>query len=220
MISRSATLQTRAPKWVWPAFGIPAFVFFVGLASDNEALRVATKPLPVLALAAAVWATHPRTRYRTLVATALLFGSAGDLLLELDLFEIGLGSFLIGQIIYISAFLGDTKLLKPIPALTFLVWGVGLTWALADGAGDLLVPVALYAVALCTMMWRSVARLGAVPVVTGVSTAVGALLFGISDSMIAIDRFGTDITGARWWIMITYWAAQGLIAFGAMRREG
>ena len=208
------------PRWLTPTFLVAAAIFFVGQAIDNPTLRVAVKAIPVLALALAVWRASPKTRYRRLIAVGLLFGAGGDILLELDLFEIGLASFLIGQVLYTAAFLGDAKVLKPLLGLLFYAYGLGLVWVLADGAGDLLIPVAAYAVAISSMLWRAVARIGAVPRVTGLAAAYGAALFVISDSLIAINRFGSDIPGDRWLVMTSYWAAQALIAYSAFRHEG
>jgi uncharacterized membrane protein YhhN len=208
------------PRWLWPAFAIPVVLYFVGLGTDQEQLRVAVKALPVLTLAGAVWLTAPRIRYRRLVAVGLLFGAAGDLLLEIDLFEVGLGAFLVGQVLYTAAFLGDSRAPKPLPALVFYGYGLALVWSVADGTGDLLVPVILYGFAITTMLWRAVARLGEVPRVTGLAAAYGAGLFVISDSLIAINRFGPEVAGERWLVMSTYWAAQALIAYSAFRREG
>lgn len=219
-MTTTETPSPPIPRWLPPAFLIPALIFFVGQGIENQAIRVTVKSLPVLALALAVWLAVPRTRYRYLVATGLLFGAIGDLLLEVDLFEIGLGSFLIGQVLYTAAFLGDSRALKPLPALVFYGYGIGLVWALADGTGDLLVPVAVYAAAITTMMWRAVARVGEVPRTTGLAAAYGAGLFVISDSLIAINRFGGDIPADRWLVMTTYWVAQALIAHSAFRHEG
>lgn len=208
------------PRWLLPAFAVPAVVFFIGQGIDNQTLRVAVKALPVLALAVAVWLAVPRTRYRRLIATGLAFGSAGDVLLESDLFEIGLGAFLVGQVLYTAAFVGDTRRPKPLPAIIFYGYALALVWGLADGTGDLLIPVAVYAIAITTMLWRAVARIGVVPRVSALAAAYGAGLFVVSDSLIAINRFGSNVPGDRWLVMATYWAAQALIAYSAFRHEG
>lgn len=205
------------PRWAWWAFAVPVGLFFIGLGTEVTWLRLATKPLPVLVLAAVVALARPGIRFRRLVAVGLVFGAAGDLLLELGLFVPGLLAFLVGHGWYLAAFLGVDRRLSPWTALPFAVWGVGLVLALADGAGDLLVPVAVYAGALCTLMWRAGSLLGSpLPHRAALVLFVGAVAFGLSDSHIAIDRFGPAVPGARWGIMASYWTAQALVAVGAL----
>ena len=215
----SETTNSLIPRWLPPVFLIPAVLFFIGQAIDNDPLRVAVKAIPVLALAVAVLMTEPRIRYRRLVGIGLIFGAGGDLLLQIDQFEIGLGLFLICQLFYVAAFIGDSKELKPIPAVLFYAYGLGLVWWLADGTGDLLIPIVFYAFAITTMLWRAVARMPAVPRLSGLTATYGAALFVISDSLIAINRFGPDIPGDRWLVMTTYWSAQALIAYSALSRD-
>lgn len=188
------------------------------MAADIEILRLIMKPIPVLVLAIAVWMARPTHSYHRLVAVGLAFGAAGDLLLELDLFVFGLVAFLIGHLFYIRAFLLDDRQVGVLQAFPWVVWVVAMVASLSEGAGDLLIPGAVYLTVLGAMAWRALTRMGSVSRASGVSTAAGATLFAISDSLIAIDRFGTDIPGSRWWIMTTYWAAQALIAYGALRR--
>jgi uncharacterized membrane protein YhhN len=47
---------------------------------------------------------------------------------------------------------------------------------------------------------------------------VGAILFGLSDTLIAIDRFHAPLPGARYAIILLYWAGQAGIAASAVRR--
>lgn len=214
-------MADRVPPWAPWAFGVPAVAFFVGLALDLDGLRLATKPIPVLVLAAVVLGTRPRNRYRTLVGVGLVFGATGDLLLEFGHFVPGLLAFLVGHLSYLAAMWGVDRRLSPWTAIPFAIWGIGLTVALADGAGDLLLPVAVYAAVLCIAMWRGGSLLGAdVPRVAALATFVGLVAFGFSDSLIAIDRFGTDVPAGRWVIMLSYWAAQVLIAGGALALDG
>jgi alkenylglycerophosphocholine/alkenylglycerophosphoethanolamine hydrolase len=174
-----------------------------------------------LVLAAVVLGMRPRNRYRTLVGVGLVFGATGDLLLELGHFVPGLLAFLVGHLWYLAAMWGVDRRLSPGTAIPFAIWGIGLTVALADGAGDLLLPVAVYAAVLCAAMWRGGSLLGAdVPRPAALATFVGLVAFGLSDSLIAIDRFGTDVPAGRWVIMLSYWAAQLLIAGGAIALDG
>lgn len=47
--------------------------------------------------------------------------------------------------------------------------------------------------------------------------AMGALIFMISDTLIAVDRFVSTFAGSDVAIMATYYLAQGLICVGVVR---
>ena len=214
--------MSRFPRWAIPAFAIPAIAYFVGIAADNGDLKVAVKVFPVLVLALVVWLDKPPTRFKRLVVVGLVFGAGGDLLLELGYFVPGLLSFLVGHLFYITALLTKSRRLAPVLAIPFAIWAVGLPWLLSDGAGEFLVPIAFYAVVLCSAMWRAGALLGTeFPRSAAMALFVGFITFGFSDSLIAINRFSdTDISSwARWVIMTTYWTAQVLIAWGALNSD-
>jgi uncharacterized membrane protein YhhN len=65
------------------------------------------------------------------------------------------------------------------------------------------------------MMWRAAARWGDHPGAT--AALLGAILFGLSDTLIAIDRFRAPIPGApAFAIIVLYWAGQAGIAASAL----
>ncbi len=49
---------------------------------------------------------------------------------------------------------------------------------------------------------------------------IGAILFMLSDSIIAINKFVVDVYLSGLWIMITYTLAQWLITVGAIKSDG
>lgn len=208
-----------APRWMWALFAGASVAFLLGIAIDNAALRLIFKAIPAACLAVGVFLTLPRTRFRWIVAIGLAFGAAGDLLLELDAFVPGLVAFLIGHLLYVVAFVRLSSKPALLVAVPYLVVGVLLTVFVAEGADDLLVPVIAYAVVISAMGWRAAALVGVVPTRVAVPLAVGAGLFIVSDALIAIDRFRSEIPGAAWWIMLTYLSAQALIALGAVRSD-
>ncbi|HET7294838.1 MAG TPA: lysoplasmalogenase family protein [Vicinamibacteria bacterium] len=193
------------------AFALAVFAYGLGLWFELPALRLWAKPVPAIALAAWI-AGAPAAG---LVTAALLFSTLGDLALELDpaprFFMTGMAAFAAAHVAYIAAFLRRAPRLRPIVLAPFLLWGavlLRLTWA---GLGPLTVPVCLYAALLLAMMWRAaVAALD-----TGRwGTVVGAVLFGLSDSLIALDRFRAPVPGGRWLVMALYWTGQlGLATF-------
>ncbi len=194
-------------------FGIAAFAYLAGVATDAYLLRLVAKPWPVIALARWVSLSRPRLG---LVSAALYAGAIGDVLLELGdaTFMAGVVAFLVGHLLYVGAMLGETS--KPhlvraiVPVAAFAV--VIALLAREMGAG--VVPFAVYGVTLAALVWRAAARIGAPSIERRLAIAgtVGAASFMLSDSIIAVDRFLGEVPGARWVIITTYWLGQAGLA--------
>lgn len=151
---------------------------------------------------------------------ALFFSFLGDVFLMFDkeiFFLLGLGSFLLAQLSYIKLF-GLHKNLKIIPSLIFAVYSVTyisiLKPALPNG---MLIPVVLYCISLTLMgisaLNRNILTKGYFAVL------IGAILFIISDSIIAYTKFLNPIAFSSFWVMSTYGIAQWLIVKGWLDYE-
>jgi len=176
------------------------------------------KPLPVLALA--LWVLRaPRSAYRNRLAAGLALSLVGDVLIE-GSFVAGLAAFLLAHVAYTAAFVADTKRLHLLRALPVAVYGAGMMALLWPGLGDLRLPVVAYAMAICTMVWRSAARVGntGAPRPGEWAALAGAILFALSDTLIALDRFHSPVPHARIPISLLYWAGQAGIASSARLR--
>jgi len=197
--------------------GLAALAYFIGIAVQEPLLRLAVKPVPVLCLAALVLGWR-RDGYGRLLAAGLLLSSLGDVLLELPgRFVPGLAAFLCAHVAYAAAFWSDVRALRLPRALPFAFYGVGVYLWLRPGLGPMALPVGLYALAISVMMWRAAARVG-VPSATGAPLAlIGAIVFAVSDTLIAFDRFHAPIPGVRYAIMFLYWAGQLGIALSTLR---
>jgi uncharacterized membrane protein YhhN len=151
-----------------------------------------------------------------LAGAALLFCAAGDVLLEL-VFVAGMGAFAVGHIFYVLAFLewgrilGPNKRDFPITVLVVIV-SLGLLGWLLPGMGDLLIPALIYQAIITTMVAT------AFVVKAPMLARLGAVIFMISDTLIAAEKFaGVDVfPGAVW---ITYAGAQIMMAWGMSRVE-
>lgn len=210
--------------------GVAAFFFGIGVLLDLHVLRLAAKPWPVVALAVWVWRDAPAGPYRRWVTLGLAASLAGDLFLELSpraLFVPGLVSFLIAHVLYVIAYAADTRALHAVRAIPAYLYGAIMLVALWPGLGPMTVPVSVYTLVICTMLWRAAARVGAVPRASAQLALAGAIVFALSDSMIALGRFGGHLlpedirTGwpLRVAIMSTYWLGQWGIAASAHRRR-
>lgn len=212
-------------SWLAP-FVLASLVQIIGLLSGNETLSSISKPLlmPFLAL----WLLQETPGLSVPLKKAwllgLLFSTLGDILLMSQgslFFLLGLSAFLLAHLAYIGALIyGLPKrrglLVKnPVWLLPFLLYPLLLlNWLWLEIPAEMRIPVAVYAVVI-TVMATSVANLhGCIPRQTFWVMMIGALLFVLSDSLIAINKFGYPFSGARLAVMTTYIAGQWLLVKG------
>ena len=179
--------------------------------------RVALKPVPALALAAWV-AWRCRQRLGRLTAAGLVLSAVGDVLLDAGRFLPGLFAFLAAHVAYVAAFLSVERRPALGRALPFVAWGAGAFALLRHGLGSMALPVAVYVAVIMIMLWRAAARIGSprTPALAALVGLAGALAFGLSDTLIAFDRFDAPIAGVRLPIMLLYWLGQWGIAASAV----
>ena len=209
--SAAARVSRVSPGWL-PALGLfGAAAFLIGLWQDLYWLRLIVKPIPMACMI--VWVSQAsRERYARLVLAGLSFSLLGDVLLELDasLFLPGLLAFLLAQVFYIVTFMDVTRELKLLRALPFVAWGAIAYGVLLPNLGAMTAPVGAYVVVICAMMWRASACVGeggrARP--DQWAALAGAVLFALSDTLLALNRFNAPIEGARFVIIVLYWLGQ------------
>jgi uncharacterized membrane protein YhhN len=113
---------------------------------------------------------------------------------------------------YVTLFLRGlrTRSIRPL-AVIYAAWLVALIVVLAPHLGSLLIPVSVYGLVLCAM--------GALALHCNRWIAVGGAFFVISDSLLGLHNFlpGFELWPTDFLIMLSYLAAQGLIAFGVLR---
>jgi uncharacterized membrane protein YhhN len=173
-------------------------------ATGRERQRRATKPLLMPTLRVG---KDPATK------RALALGTAGDvaLLAESDAaFTAGLGSFLAGHVAWMQALRrregGGLLRRRPVAAVPYLAAFAGLNAYLWPRTGKDRVPVLVYSAALLGT--------ALVALDTGKArTAAGGALFLVSDTLLALERFGdVHVPGHEGLVMATYTGAQGLLA--------
>ena len=196
-------------------------------------LRLATKPLLMIFLG--VWffqktAGAPAAAHKLTLA-ALAFSWLGDILLMFKteiFFMLGLSAFLLAHLFYILTFRneiqkepGKTLLRsKPYAALPLLLIFAGLIIFLYPKIEPFMrLPVIVYACIITVMAlaalnrWKKVNEMSFWPVMAG------ALIFMISDSIIAINKFAATFVAASFFIMLLYIIAQYLIAQGIAKNR-
>lgn len=201
-----------------------AAIVGASLDGDGRWLHYIAKPLATLLIAAIVWRASPATPgYRRAILLGMGFSCVGDiaLMLPFDAFVPGLVAFLLAHVCYIVAFragFGAGRGLLLAAALLALFAGINLAglWPLLPG--ELRVPVVVYVVVLALMATLALARAWSrvTPADSRSTTArwaaAGAVLFVISDSVLAWDRFGGGLPVASLCVLSTYYAAQYCIA--------
>ena len=199
--------------------GFLAAAAFLASAPDH-ALRfpVALKPIPVLCLATWVFQLGRGSSARSIGVGLLL--SAVGLDYAPGYFLAGLGAFLLAHLAYTTGFLRESRRLAPLAALPFTAWGAVGFAAMRDGLGAMAIPVVVYLTAICVMMWRAAALVGqgGDPQRHEWLALGGAVLFGMSDTLIGLDRFRAPIDGVHLPIMVLYWLGQLGIAAAAVLR--
>jgi uncharacterized membrane protein YhhN len=163
---------------------------------------------------------------------AFLFSLFGDTFLMFTdkgmiFFMLGLASFLVAQVAYIVLFLSTIKIYGKRPFLRknliwligYLVYGFGVYFLLFNHLDNVLkIAVFIYMCALLGMSAMALNRFKTVHSASFFLVFTGSILFVISDSLIALDKFLTPIPNDRLLIMLTYIAAQYLIMRGILKQ--
>lgn len=201
-----------------------------GIAANISVLHYFAKPvlLPVLIVLLAT--ATPAVAGKKIMLAALFFSWVGDIFLLAEdknplFFIFGLASFLTTHIFYIIYFLSirsnQISLLKKQPLLiaAVLTYGIALVWLLFPKLADLKIPVMIYAAVICTMLLCSLHIYLKVNKPANMFFVLGALLFVLSDSLLAINKFYQPFAFAGVCIMLTYCAAQYFIVTGFIKQQ-
>lgn len=209
-------------------FVIYFFLVFLNLCAawfNIEILNLITKPLLLPALMLVVFLEEKPTKLRSLFITALLFSFFGDVLLlfvktNANFFIGGLVSFLLAHVVYIIFFAKIKGESRAKPKLFYLyiflvvVHFVELLYILYPGLGAMKLPVTIYAVIISIMLMVCLFVFFKVPPMAGKYFVTGAILFVISDSLLAINKFYMPFFQAGFFIMLTYCLAQFCLVKG------
>jgi uncharacterized membrane protein YhhN len=165
-------------------------------------------------------------RQNQFVLAAIIFSLIGDVFLMLEGYFIqGLGAFLIAHVFYILAFRTElsrffSKKELILPAVVVLIYGALLLGIVLPNVNSALkIPITVYSLTILTMLMAVLHRFGNVSADSFKYVMVGASLFVISDSMIAISKFVTHFPMASVLIMATYGVGQYLIIEGFLKKK-
>ena len=80
------------------------------------------------------------------------------------------------------------------------------------GLNEMAIPVAFYDIMILTMAWQAWDQWDQLRTRWALLAFIGALLFVLSDSILALNRFGEPFAASRALTLSTYYSAQWLIA--------
>lgn len=220
-------------------FLVDSLVEICSEVTANPVIGYVTKPLLMVLLIlyyATGLLTPPHKSHKLMIA-AFVFSWVGDVSLMLVNFEpllflVGLVAFLITHVLYIVAFTHVSHSSPPVlPRKFWLLTPLALYLAvllyiLIPGMQHnpdvriqgLLIPVLVYTSVISTMVVFAVNRYRRVNDASFALVLGGALLFMVSDSLIAINRFVSPFQGAGIFIMLLYISGQYLIARGSLQQ--
>ena len=172
--------------------------------------------LAMFFVATRAYSTRAITRFDVLLLLALVFSLGGDVFLMLpgNYFIPGLASFLVAHIFYIALFRqGQPWFPSKRALLGVLAVGAVMYSIVWGGLTDpvLKIAVAAYVTVISLMAAQAIGRAGALDDAAARRVALGACIFMVSDSLIAINKFIVPLELASLWILATYYAAQVLI---------
>jgi uncharacterized membrane protein YhhN len=210
---------------VMSAFVLVGVLNVIAEASSNTDAITLTKPLLMPLLLA--WLVTLIGRWWPVplrwLAVGIVFAWIGDLALmgEGDgAFHLGIAAFLVMQVCYLVAFLrvpgpGLVRAWKIALVPYVLIW-IGINVVISGGVGAMRIPVLVYSAVALSMAVAALDLVLRLPQPLAWRVAGGALLFVVSDALIAMTAFGPLAESAGWsaLIMATYVAAQGLIVTG------
>jgi uncharacterized membrane protein YhhN len=161
------------------------------------------------------------TFYSFAIIAGLLCSMVGDtfLMLPSDQFIAGLISFLIAHLFYILAFTYSRRIRFSLLSLApFVLYGILMGNLLSPHLGQMKLPVTIYIAVILIMGWQAWERWNHTKQRVALIAFFGAVLFIISDSVLAIDRFREPFEIARALTLSTYVTAQWLIALSVRQK--
>ncbi|SNY94827.1 lysoplasmalogenase [Flagellimonas pacifica] len=174
------------------------------------------KPLTTILILSLLFFVQSGTlsKYRNLIIIALAFCLLGDVFLLKDsYFVFGLGSFLIGHLLFASAFIKlEGFHFHWVSLLIFLVIGGVILFWLQPNLGNFELPVTIYIIVIIFMAWQGMSLFLRQKQTAYLLIALAVLLFMFSDTMIAVNKFRSPFNLSGLVILSTYWLSISLIS--------
>lgn len=191
--------------------------------TNKRDLEMIFKPLVVTSLAILYLVSVKKASFWFL--SALFFCFWGDVLLlfKQKFFVFGLASFLVGHIFYIkivAGFLTKTSINKiVVSAIPFVLFFSGIVFLIKDNLGAMFVPVIGYGVIISVFGTVCLLNYLQEKTTANLWLLLGAIVFIVSDSMIALNKFYQNNEFFSMSIMLTYIVAQYLICRAIISKQ-
>jgi uncharacterized membrane protein YhhN len=220
-------MQKRTSWLLHLLFLVIVGIELAGRITGNIHIEYPVKPLIMLWMAVYYLTFRQKQEMTNPVLLAFFFSWVGDIFLMFShrgeyFFFAGVGGFFLAQLTYIFIFTKYSEHAargylerNMIIGFLFLGYAAGIIYLLYPGLEGLMRPVIMiYALSLIGMSMMALNRKGRVNQTSFLLVFLGSVLFVLSDSMIALDRFYREMPMSGFWIMLTYIAAQYLIMRG------
>lgn len=217
----------KTALYVLPVLAITVFFLIRAEFRKTQRQIYVIKPLATLLVIAVALLSFREARVNLTYTAGVLSGLAlsfgGDIALMFQTnrkaFMIGLVLFLLAHVAYAVTFtllLGSLGAIVWLAALVLVALGVGIYLVFRSGLGTMKVPVIVYIVVISLMVNQAVATFNSSALSAGQAwmIAIGAVLFYISDVILAANRFWKPFQYNRISLAF-YYAGQFLIALAA-----
>ena len=203
-------------------------IYLILLLLNWEATAFPLKAFLMPALIAAVY-FHPDFTSKKFLLGALIFSWIGDVVLMFQTlnslyFILGLISFLIGHIIYMMLFNKEKRSDMPqnssfmrIGFIAIVAYLIVMLTILFPHLGGMRLPVTVYALTISAMLATAIIGYSGWEPPANAWILSGAILFVMSDSILAFNKFYQPVWLASFFIMVTYLAAQYAIVVGVLK---
>lgn len=211
--------------WMVEASALAAATAATGAWNWHFAFKPMAMAIAIIFVATSAYQSSPRGQFGSkswwLLGAALLCSLGGDVALMLEgLFIPGLVSFLLAHLAYIALFARRVRWFAHRGAL-LITTGIGAAmyaWLWQGGLpAELRAPVAVYVLVIALMAAQALGRAAELQTEAARTVALGACLFMLSDSVLAVDRFVQPVPMAILWVLMTYYAAQFCIVHGMVQ---
>ena len=230
MAQKNSLIQT-----LFISYFITGALELVAIVGDFDFLHHIAKPLLMPMLAMSYWLVvkNSSRELNWIILISLFFSWLGDVFLMYQVnnpiyFMLGLGSFLVAHVLYIICYVKMSNAnevdkdkrprLARYDLFIVLIWMTLIT-VLFPVLGEMKIPVVLYSMTITGMALTALHRYQKTTTQSFWMVMGGALIFMLSDSMIAINKFLEPIPLANVLIMLTYIAAQYLIVSGLIKHQ-